>query len=165
MLSNQQLQQLYQYSFSLTANADNAQDLLQTSLEKWLRSNSASKQHVQSPAAYVRKIIRNQYIDDCRRQQRIAFETLEESAPSLADERNLDDLIISKSLLEHLWQLLNTAEREVLYLWAVLEYSAQEISIELDQPRGTVLSRLYRLREKVKRLNPSDDTTPGEAQR
>ncbi|BFM14913.1 hypothetical protein R50073_10960 [Maricurvus nonylphenolicus] len=164
MLSNQQLQQLYQYSFSLTANADNAQDLLQTSLEKWLRSNSTSKQKVQSPAAYVRKIIRNQYIDDCRRQQRIAFDNLEESAPSLADERNLDDIIISNSLLDLLWQQLNTAEREVLYLWGVLEYSAQEISIELDQPRGTILSRLYRLREKVKHLNPADDSTTGEAQ-
>lgn len=163
MLSNQQLQQLYQYSFSLTANADNAQDLLQTSLEKWLRANPVRNHKVQNPTAYVRKIIRNQFIDDCRRQQRIAFESLEDSAPSLADERNLDDIIISKRELEYLWQQLNTAEREVLYLWAVMEYSAQEISNELEQPRGTILSRLYRLREKVKRLMPADDSATGEA--
>jgi RNA polymerase sigma-70 factor, ECF subfamily len=162
MLNDQQLQRLYQYSFSLTTNAHDAQDLLQTAIEKWLRKPANAQQSVQYQQAYIRQIIRNQFIDDCRRQQRIAFEPLDVTEPTLLDSRSLDDLVIDSDQVSKLLQHLNNAEREVLFMWAVLEYSAQEISNEIDLPRGTVLSRLYRLKEKVKHLNNPDSYNANE---
>ncbi|WP_299795632.1 RNA polymerase sigma factor [uncultured Shewanella sp.] len=145
MLSREQLQGLYRYCFCLTAEHGSAEDLLQTSLEKWIRRNK----EVEYSHAYIRKIIRNQFVDECRREQKIAFEAIEEHTPLLLDESCLETLQIQHHLIEQVFNLLNAAEREVLYLWAIDGYSASEISEELNQPRGTILSRLHRIRQKV----------------
>lgn len=145
MLTREQLQGLFRYCYCLTAERRNAEDLLQTSLEKWLRRDKAAEYS----NAYIRKIIRNQFVDDCRRNQTIAFESIEDGAPILLDETSVEELEIQHDLIEYVFALLNTAEREVLYLWAVDGYTASEISSELMQPRGTILSRLHRIKQKV----------------
>ena len=145
MFDKSQLQQLYQYCVALTNHPDNAHDLLQTSVEKWLRSNRDGD----TSAAYIRKIIRNQFIDECRRKKIIAFEPLPQSVPAALKEDTLEQTVIDEDLTQQLMVHLNAAEREVLYLWAVLEYTAAEISKELGISRGTVLSRLYRVKKKA----------------
>ena len=50
--------------------------------------------------------------------------------------------------LEIIWKELNTVEREVLYYWAIEGMTAQEIADQIDVPRGTVLSRIYRIRKR-----------------
>ena len=47
-----------------------------------------------------------------------------------------------------LTKMVDIFEREILYYWAIEGMTAQEISRQIDTPRGTVLSRLYRLRKK-----------------
>ncbi|WP_394390229.1 RNA polymerase sigma factor [Shewanella woodyi] len=151
MLSREQLQGLFRYCFCLTAEQRSAEDLLQTSLEKWIRRG----QSVEYSHAYIRKIIRNQFVDDCRRNNAIAFESIEEGAAILLDETCIEELEIQHNLIEHVFELLNTAEREVLYLWAVDGYTASQISQELMQPRGTILSRLHRIKQKVADISQS----------
>ena len=148
MFNKSQLQQLYQYCVALTNHADNAHDLLHTALEKWLRSGRQSN----SSSAYIRKIIRNQFIDDCRRKKIIAFEPLPQSVPAALKEETLEQTVIDEDLTEQLMLQLNAAEREVLYLWAVLEYTAAEIATELKSSRGTILSRLYRVKKKAQTI-------------
>lgn len=135
---------LYQYCYSLTNRQEDAYDLLQSGIEKWLRS-STQEIHL----GYIRKIIRNLYIDICRRKKLVAFEKFEENTPLLFSETSIEQINIDMESVEHLMSVLSDAERETLYLWAVLEYSAAEISIEIDEPRGTVLSRLYRIKKKL----------------
>ena len=54
---------------------------------------------------------------------------------------------------------LNAGEREVLFLSAVMEYSATEIAKELSQPRGTVLSKLFRIKKKLSSfINDTSDS-------
>ena len=145
MLTRDQLQGLFRYCYCLTTDRRNAEDLLQTSLEKWLRlDKTCDYSH-----AYIRKIIRNQFVDDCRRNQILAFDSIEEGSPILLDDICVEELEIQHNLIEHVFDLLNTAEREVLYLWAVYGYTTAEISQELMQPRGTILSRLHRIKQKV----------------
>jgi RNA polymerase sigma-70 factor (ECF subfamily) len=151
MLSREQLQGLFRYCYCLTTDRRNAEDLLQTSLEKWLRLDKT----LDHSHAYIRKIIRNQFVDDCRRNQILAFDSIEEGSPILLDDICIEELEIQHNLIEHVFGLLNTAEREVLYLWAVYGYTASEISVELMQPRGTILSRLHRIKQKV--ANASDN--------
>jgi len=145
MLSRQQLQSLYRYCFCLTRERGSAEDLLQTSLEKWIRRGK----EVEYSHAYIRKIIRNQFVDDCRRKQKVAFDPIEEHTPVLLDETCLETLQNQHHLIAQVFNLLNSAEREVLYLWAIDGFSASEISEDLNQPRGTILSRLHRIRQKV----------------
>ncbi|MCL1140515.1 RNA polymerase sigma factor [Shewanella pneumatophori] len=142
------LQSLYRYCYCLTANTSQAEDLLQSAIERWLTS-SATPEYI---GAYIRKIIRNQFIDNCRRNNLVDFEPLEENAPALLGESCLEDIEIQHNLLEYLFEQLNAAEREVLYLWAIEGYSAAEIAIDLEQPRGTILSRLHRVKVKAAQL-------------
>ncbi|MCG9731449.1 sigma-70 family RNA polymerase sigma factor [Shewanella sp. Isolate13] len=139
------LQSLYRYCLCLTANNAQAEDLLQTAIESWLKASSRPIQL----RAYLRKVIRNQFIDDCRRLKCVDFEPLDDNAPALLDETCLEEIEIQHNLIGHLFELLNPAEREVLYLWAVEGYSAAEIAIEIQQPRGTILSRLHRIKLKT----------------
>ena len=138
------LQALYRYCYCLTAHASQAEDLLQTSIERWIKCRA---KHT-NPRAYVRAIIRNQFIDDCRRLKLVDFESLDENTPALLDERCLEEVFIQHDLIEYLFDRLNAAEREVLYLWAIEGYSAAEIAEDLGQPRGSILSRLHRIKLK-----------------
>ena len=147
-MTKDQIQGLYRYCFSLTSNPEDAEDLLQTAIEKWI----LSRHDGDAPGAYVRKIIRNTFIDQCRRKQIVSFEPLEDDSPVLVDEANLEQLQIQRNLIGYIFKQLNNAEREVLYLWSMEGYSATDIAEETHQPRGTVLSRLYRIRKKVDAL-------------
>ncbi|PCI44214.1 MAG: RNA polymerase subunit sigma-24 [Moraxellaceae bacterium] len=152
-----QLQKLFQYSFSLTQEKASAEDLLQSSLEKFIKLDKA----FDNPTAYIRRIIRNQFIDDCRRLKIISFEVLEEGAPALMEDRSLEDLQIQNDLIEYIFKQLATAEREVLYLWALMGYSATEIAKDTGQSRGTVLSRLHRIKQKVIASVQADEASAG----
>ncbi|MCL1050338.1 sigma-70 family RNA polymerase sigma factor [Shewanella abyssi] len=138
------LQSLYRYCLCLTRHSAAAEDLLQTAIERWLKSE-AKPAH---PRAYLRTTIRNQFIDDCRRLKIIDFDPIDDHAPALLDETCLEEITLQHDLIEYLFSQLNAAEREVLYLWAVEGYSAAEIASDLGQPRGTILSRLHRIKIK-----------------
>jgi RNA polymerase sigma-70 factor (ECF subfamily) len=51
---------------------------------------------------------------------------------------------------------MTTAEREILFLWAVEGYSTDEVARHLDRPRGSVLSIIHRMRKRL----TSDDRQP-----
>ncbi|MBL4772232.1 MAG: RNA polymerase sigma factor [Alcanivoracaceae bacterium] len=146
MFNKQQLNKLYQYSYSLTQNSDDAYDLLQTGLEKFLKKASHD---LSNHMAYIRKIIRNQFIDNQRRSKLIAFETIENNDTFAIDTTSLDDLMIAQDKIRIIWDLMNTSEREIIYLWAIEGYSAKQISDEIGVPRGSILSKIHRLRERV----------------
>ncbi|MGK0290726.1 MAG: RNA polymerase sigma-70 factor (ECF subfamily), partial [bacterium] len=55
-----------------------------------------------------------------------------------------------KEEVEILLDQASPAERELLYLSAVEEYSIQEIAEITQTPKGTLLSRLHRLKNKIR---------------
>ena len=146
MLDKKELNQLFQYSYSLTNNRDDGYDLLQSGLEKYLNKNDNI---LDNKMAYVRKIIRNQFIDNQRRKQKIVFEALQTESTLAIDTLSLEDLIIAEDEIKIIWEKLDEGEREIVYLWALKGYTAKEISNETGQPRGTVLSKIHRIREKL----------------
>ena len=119
---------------------------MQTGLEKYLSKSDAT---IDNQPAYIRQIIRNQYIDNQRRKQKVAFEVLENEATLAIDTLSLEDLVIAEDQIAIIWDQLNSAEREIIYLWAVEGYTAKEISHETGQPRGSVLSKIHRIRLKL----------------
>lgn len=140
------LDTLYGYCLSLTGHPEDAEDLLHTALERFFRKRPSGVKH---PLAYVRRIVRNQYFDGWRRDQVVAFETYETEDPFRDVEEDLEAMMVDRMTVEHLWNSLNPAEREVVFLWAVEGLSASEISVQLGQPRGTILSRLHRMRKRI----------------
>ncbi|MCG8673429.1 MAG: RNA polymerase sigma factor [Pseudomonadales bacterium] len=148
VFSREELNQLYRYALSLAGNPDDGYDLLQTALEKLLSSKSLPNYSL----SYTRAIIRNQFIDQCRRQNVVAFEQLQDENLSLLSTNPLEEVIINEDQVERMMSQLEPAERECLFLWAVLGYTAAEIATETNEARGTVLSRLYRVKQKANAL-------------
>lgn len=155
MFNNADLNQMYRYALALCADPDEAFDLLQDGLERYLRAGPhiAAKERLY----YLRRVLRNRYIDTTRKLSR-QLEVAAEVQNTLAlDTRALDDMLYTEQALEKVWPLLTAAERELLFLWAVEGFTAQEIADQLDTPRGTVLSRLHRLRGRLRSQFPELD--------
>lgn len=149
MLDQQQLNSLFRYCLSFCKQEDDAFDLLQTGLEKYLK-HKTEKPPLNLP--YIRQIIRNHFVDEWRKTQPYSFDSFEdddEVAVIALETLSLDSIVINDNLIDDIWERLNFAEREILYFWALEGYTAAEIAIELNMPRGTILSKIHRLRQKV----------------
>lgn len=147
-MTRDQLNQLYRYAVSLTNKVDEAFDLVQSALEKCYKQK---RQEVMS-VAYVRAVIRNHFIDLCRRKKIIAFDIFDENTTPYIVDDDLESVVVDQSVISHILTQLSNNERELLFLWAVEEYTAQEIADELNSPRNTILSRLHRVKQKAKRI-------------
>ena len=146
MFNEATLQQLYRYSYSLTSDEHDAYDLLQAALEKFVKTNI----EVNQPAAYVKKIIYHQFIDDCRRDKIIQFESLEEkNLPTDFDVQTLDELLVNEDMAKQILDSLEPDEREIMYCWAIEGFSTADIAEKFEKPKGTILSKIYRMRKKL----------------
>ncbi|PWQ97537.1 RNA polymerase sigma factor [Leucothrix arctica] len=158
MLDKKQLNQLYRFAISLTHQDDQAYDLLQSCVEKYLKQKH---REIANPMAYMKQTIRNEFIDQTRK-QRFQFELRPEVIESIdyeqsQQETSLEDLHIQQEEVESLLCTLLPDERELLYLWAVVEYTIDEIAILKQVPRGTLSSKLHRLKKRIQLQQSSDN--------
>lgn len=158
MLDKDQLNQLYRFAISLTNNDDQAYDLLQTCLEKYLKANLSD---IEVPVAYLKRMIRNEFIDETRR-RRLYRDVDPEALCRISDENalnevSLEDVFVQQSEVTALLGTMQPEERELLYLWAVEEYTIDEIAQIKQVPRGTLLSKLHRLKKRVQLQQDSDN--------
>jgi len=136
----------YRYAFALTHDRPAAEDLLQDAWEAMLRAGG----HQRRP--YLFCAIRTRFLNHCQRAKRLTLVDLDApQTEELADERTADELFIAD------WGSLGTAlgelqplERELLFLWAIEGYTAQEIGELTNRARGTVLSLLHRTKLKLR---------------
>jgi RNA polymerase sigma-70 factor (ECF subfamily) len=153
VLDRENLQKLHRYAYSLTANEADAYDLLQSAIETSLNRPADSKNKT---IAYIRVIMKNRFIDECRHKQTFPLEDIDDHSPVSIDESSLEDVVIASHDLASLWKTLEPVDREVLFYWAVEGLSMREIADKLEISRGTLLSRMHRLR---KRLTAEGDGT------
>lgn len=147
-----QLQDLYRYAYALSLHADDAYDVLQTAIEKYL-NNQKKSPDVIAPLAMMRTLIRNVYIDSYRYKQRWQSEPYEEMSRYDISPISLENCIISKDLADKLWQSLLPKDRDLLYHWVILGHSTDEVCALCDISRGSFLSRMHRLRKKCNEDN------------
>ena len=141
------LDRLYQFCLSLTVHQADAYDLLQTGLEKYLRN---PPQVTAAAESYMYKILHNTFIDQWRQKSRVNNESYEDDQHSMDfDIATLESIYINKQTVNILLAALEPEDQEILFLWAVEEYSTREVAEILSMPKGTVLSRIYRLRKKL----------------
>ncbi len=150
-LDKDTLNQLYRFGIALTGNEQDSQDVLQTAIERFLRNKP---QNIAHNTAYLRTMMRNYWYDELRKQkhhqQHVQALTLEQDIISIHSQ-SLEDVYIDQQELQTHWANLQDNQRELLYLHCVLEYTAQEISDELNCPRGTVLARIHRLKKQLQK--------------
>lgn len=153
------LNSAFRYCCALTGCESRAADLLQDGLERYLRREQSAKEadKARDQGVMLRRILRNRHIDLCRcdhthlQDDLTRLDDQDAGASSLGSIgfQCLEDLILAQDELEQIWTQLTASERELLHLWAVEGYTAREVSELLGQPRGSVLSRIHRLRQRL----------------
>lgn len=145
-ITDEQLQQAYRYAMSLSNDTHVAKDIVHSTYVKLLARDLTSIECVQH---YFFRCIRHTFIDKKRFDDR--WQTDDVSPPDDAFEIglvNLESVMIYQDYLVKLWANFAPNERELLYLWAIEEYTIDEISQLTDTARGTLLSRMHRLRKR-----------------
>ncbi|MFC3152687.1 RNA polymerase sigma factor [Litoribrevibacter euphylliae] len=165
MFNEQQLNKLYQYAYALTRNKDDAYDLVYTCVERYLRLNSPK----QEAMAYLKRSIKNAFIDQIKssaHQKEVFYEEAvsaklhdnDKQSTSTVDNfleldtNCLEELLINEQEVIAFTEHLNAEENELLYYWAVEGYTVQELSEVTGKPRGTLLSKLHRIRKKAEQF-------------
>jgi len=146
-LSANQLNGLYQYAYTLCQQADDAYDLLQSAMESYLVKCKCQTQRIETPEAYVRTLIRHRFIDLYRHRQRWDAQPYEEASNYDISPVDCEKLTVDGQALEKVWPQIDPLDRDILYHMAVLGYSTDECCQLLQMPRGSLLSRLHRLRK------------------
>jgi RNA polymerase sigma factor (sigma-70 family) len=163
MFDAAELNRLYQYAMTLCQQRDDAYDLLQSSLEKYLLELRCDRGIIHNDQAYMRRLIRNRFIDQYRYQQRWASESYEEASSHDISPINIEQHFIDSNSLENIWKQISPQDRDILYHWVVLGYSTDEACKQLNMNRGSFLSRIHRLRNRLRVSDGDGDETKGEA--
>ena len=139
------LPMLRRFAYSLTGNPADADDLVQTTLEKILHKGVPAEVDV---TRWAFKVCRNVWIDEYRarkvRQNAVLKPELQE--PQTVNE---DQQFDNKEMLSHVNAVMNTLpddQRAILSLVAVQGMSYKEVASSMEIPVGTVMSRLSRAR-------------------
>jgi RNA polymerase sigma-70 factor (ECF subfamily) len=140
---------LRRYAYALVGNRTEADDLVQDTMERgW--SSLTSWRRGGDMRAWLFSIMHNLYVDQVRK-ARIPTELLDTGTPepftniTYADRLELRDI-------DAALRLLPSEQRQVLLLVALEEMTYEEIAAALHIPKGTVMSRLSRGRERLRTL-------------
>ena len=145
-------QALYRFGMSLTRNPDRAADLVQQTFCKWaekgrqLRDRSKAK-------AWLFTTLHRDFLSRLRRSSRFREEGLDEEAmEQIPDEAavNADRQMDGRRALE-LLHALDETFRAPLALFYMQQHSYKEIAKILDVPIGTVMSRIARGKDLLRR--------------
>lgn len=164
-LTPEDLQSLFQYAHTLCQHRDDAYDLVQSSVERYLKECQSGAK-VRKPLAYIRTLIRNRFIDQFRHHQRWPSQPYEETSDYDISPLDIESLHINQQALAQVWKTLSPQDRDILYHWAILGYSTDEACAHLGMARGSFLSRIHRLRKQCKTLDHAhpDATASNEQQ-
>jgi len=152
---------LYNFARWLAHNSNDAEDLVQETYLKALRS-FGSFQPGTNFRAWIFQILRNTFLSSCSKLERrmtVAMDS-EEDGPELAVENVTPETILmnrsNSQLVQRAIDDLPVHYRETLLLCEVEEMSYQEIAEILSIPIGTVMSRLARARKAVREIVHSE---------
>lgn len=145
------LPRLRRYARALTGDSNASEDLVQDTVERALAHISLFRPGSRLDA-WLLSVMHNLYISQVRRQSLLPPES---NADDLLDElpvRGTQTDALEVRDLDRALALLPPAQREVLLLISLEEFSYVEAAHILDVPVGTVMSRLARAREKLRAI-------------
>lgn len=147
---------LRRYARALLRDKDDADDLVQDMLERVIR-HWHQRPCAASLRAWLFTILHNLAIDRLRQRVRRGTPSPLEAVPEarLATAATQEAVIAQQDILA-LVSRLPDDQRSVLLLIGVEELSYAEAAVVLDVPQGTIMSRLSRARERLRRLIEED---------
>jgi RNA polymerase sigma-70 factor (ECF subfamily) len=145
---------LRRYARALAGNRDDADDLVQDTLERaWARS--ALWRGVADMRGWLFSIMHNLHVDGVRR-PRVATEAIDDDTPEVAMPPTQGERLAVLDLQAAL-DLLPVEQKEIVLLVALEDMAYAEVAKTLGIPIGTVMSRLSRGRERLRALMDGRD--------
>jgi RNA polymerase sigma-70 factor (ECF subfamily) len=144
------LPRMRRFARSLTGNPHDADDLVQTAVERALARASQWREEL-GLDAWVFGIVRNAWVDEIRSRQRRGQVFVSETAREHVSAAPVADQTLTMSVEAAMAQLPES-QREAVALVLVEGLSYKEAATALQVPIGTVTSRLARGREALQRM-------------
>ena len=147
----EQIPKLRRYARALLGDPIRADDLVQEALVRGL-----SRSHLWQPGTDIRAwmftILHNLHVNNQRqRRYRDDYQELSDARPEMATPATQEHILEVRDLARSL-QLLPDAQRQVVLLVGLEGMNYKQVAAVLDIPIGTVMSRLHRGREALRRL-------------
>lgn len=146
---------LRRYARALVGDRDGADDLVQDTLERAVR-----KFHLWRPGdlrAWLFSIMHNVFINQLKARKITSDVEVDDTfAAPVPTVTGMDVLDLQRALLT-----LAPEQREVVLLIALEDMSYSDVSRALGIPMGTVMSRLSRGRERLRRVMDGESTRSG----
>jgi RNA polymerase sigma-70 factor (ECF subfamily) len=152
------LPHLRRFALCLTRDAAGADDLVQATLERAL-TRWGSRHGEGSLRAWLFAILYRQFIDAHRRSRRYARMLESLGGGEEAGEPSAERTVLARSTLEA-FRRLPPEQRALLLSVSVEGLSYQEAATALGIPIGTVMSRLSRARQALRRLSDGERPVP-----
>lgn len=154
------LDALYNFGLRLTADPNDAEDLVQDTIVKAYRFFSSYEKGTNAKA-WLFRILKNSYINNYRRKskkpQEVDYDEVATFYETVRDERtdtsDLEDKMFRELIDDDLSRALDSIPedfRTVVLLCDVEDFTYEEIANMLDVPIGTIRSRLHRGRNLLK---------------
>ncbi len=146
------VESLFSFSYHLTRQEEDAQDLVQETLLKAFKSINTFQREA-NPKAWLFSILKNSYINAYRKKKRqaveVAFEEKKEKSDITDLRKEIFDPLFDDEVTRAIYQLSDTY-RLILLLSDLEGFSYEEIAEILKLPMGTVRSRLFRARKMLR---------------
>src|SRR5688572_25107243 len=141
---------LRRYARALTGNTASADDLVQDTLERALNRFSMWRPG-SDLRAWLFSIMHNVHINQVKSRIARREQALDDDAPEIPVSAHHNHILEVRDLAQALKELPDE-QREILLLVGLEQLSYEEVAKVLNVPVGTVMSRLSRGREKLRRL-------------
>ena len=136
---------VYRTALRVTGNPADAEDVLQNVFIRFL-SRKVILDPRQSPKAYIIRAAVNASIDLLRRRASRASSELNEEQEEIIPESSP----VLKQILRSALAKLSTQDAEIFVLCYLEGYTYEELSEQFGMERGTIGSRLYRIKTTLK---------------
>ena len=146
------LPRLRRYARALAGNRDDADDLVQDTLERaWAKSGLwRGRTEIRDMRAWLFSIMHNLHVDGVRR-RRLHTVTMDDDTPEVPVAPTQGERLAVLDLQAAL-DALPVEQKEILLLVALEEMAYADVAKTLGIPIGTVMSRLSRGRERLRGL-------------
>lgn len=151
-----ELPSIRRYALSLTGSMDDADDIVQSTVEKVLISGLP----VEAPKAWLVRVCRNLWIDEIRKRKVRDHDVYSEEGEAVSQVANIDPKPVETnaeeserfSAIGHALDRLTDEHREILSMVVVEGMSYAQVAEALELPVGTVMSRVARARTNLRRM-------------
>ncbi|MEN8772232.1 MAG: RNA polymerase sigma factor [Akkermansiaceae bacterium] len=151
-------QALYRFGFSLAKNPDRAADLVQQTFVIWAQKGHQLKNRSKAKTWLFTTLYR-EHLGNARRSQRHPETDITEAEHELPHEENDSGRKLDAEHAVTLLSELDEIFRNPLTLFYLQQHSYKEITEVLDIPIGTVMSRISRGKEQLRKKMTSESTS------